>query len=238
LKELGYTPGPIDGVWGKKTEAALKKFQQKQGLIVSGRLNEQTQVKLGLKQAKIAPEKEQLGLKKPRTTLRSLPKTLAKEEIVNMIREQSFNHPEDYSAVGLSGRATGGFQHQYETKTFYGEKIVLDHSTGLIWQQNPTAFVPGNDIRKHLKQVNANRYAGFSDWRLPTIEELASLLEHPGKGRDFLHPAFAMPYWYCVSADTVKGDASSVWVVFFEDGYVIHHDASDDFDILLVRSGQ
>ena len=48
LKELGYNPGPVDGIWGKKTEAAIKKFQQEKNLQVTGELDEKTREKLGL----------------------------------------------------------------------------------------------------------------------------------------------------------------------------------------------
>jgi len=36
LKELGYNPGPIDGVLGKQTEKAIKQFQHDNNLKVSG----------------------------------------------------------------------------------------------------------------------------------------------------------------------------------------------------------
>lgn len=36
LVNLGFNPGPIDGVFGVKTERALKEFQQSVGLIVDG----------------------------------------------------------------------------------------------------------------------------------------------------------------------------------------------------------
>ena len=36
LKALGLDPGPIDGVAGSKTEAAVARFQDKRGLMVDG----------------------------------------------------------------------------------------------------------------------------------------------------------------------------------------------------------
>lgn len=36
LARLGYTPGPIDGIWGRQTLAAVKAFQAKRGLHVDG----------------------------------------------------------------------------------------------------------------------------------------------------------------------------------------------------------
>lgn len=46
LKELGYDPGLPDGVWGKKTTAAIKSFQQDNGLPVTGKLDADTKTKL------------------------------------------------------------------------------------------------------------------------------------------------------------------------------------------------
>ena len=48
LQEKGMEPGPIDGVMGPKTMAALKAFQKDQKLSESGRLDDQTREKLGV----------------------------------------------------------------------------------------------------------------------------------------------------------------------------------------------
>lgn len=49
LKELGYDPGAIDGIWGKKTTTAIKRFQQDNGLPVTGQLDKQTRAELIIK---------------------------------------------------------------------------------------------------------------------------------------------------------------------------------------------
>jgi peptidoglycan hydrolase-like protein with peptidoglycan-binding domain len=36
LKALGYNPGPVDGVFGATTEAAVKAFQQAKGITADG----------------------------------------------------------------------------------------------------------------------------------------------------------------------------------------------------------
>jgi len=46
LKELGYDPGLPDGVWGKKTTAAVKSFQSDNGLPVTGQLDARTKAML------------------------------------------------------------------------------------------------------------------------------------------------------------------------------------------------
>lgn len=42
LSDLGYDPGPVDGIWSKKTENALKDFQRKNNLPESGEVNQET----------------------------------------------------------------------------------------------------------------------------------------------------------------------------------------------------
>lgn len=42
LNDLGYKPGPADGLMGSNTRAALKKFQDDKGLSVSGNIDKAT----------------------------------------------------------------------------------------------------------------------------------------------------------------------------------------------------
>ena len=48
LKNWGYYTGEADGVYGSKTEEAVKKFQQKNGLTVDGKAGPQTLKALGI----------------------------------------------------------------------------------------------------------------------------------------------------------------------------------------------
>ncbi|NTF32292.1 peptidoglycan-binding protein [Rhizobium skierniewicense] len=54
LTALGYQPGPVDGVSGKKTVAATKAFQTDYGLVVDGIAG--TQTLAAMKQAETAPK--------------------------------------------------------------------------------------------------------------------------------------------------------------------------------------
>jgi peptidoglycan hydrolase-like protein with peptidoglycan-binding domain len=51
LKDKGLDPGPVDGVNGPATRAALKKYQAQQNLTADGRLGPKTLDSLGVKQA-------------------------------------------------------------------------------------------------------------------------------------------------------------------------------------------
>ncbi len=48
LKDLGYNPGPVDGFMGKRTAAAIRKFQKDQSLPVKGQADSATYKALGL----------------------------------------------------------------------------------------------------------------------------------------------------------------------------------------------
>jgi peptidoglycan hydrolase-like protein with peptidoglycan-binding domain len=46
MKALGHDPGPIDGVFGEATEAAVKAFQQERGITVDGIVGEVTWINI------------------------------------------------------------------------------------------------------------------------------------------------------------------------------------------------
>jgi peptidoglycan hydrolase-like protein with peptidoglycan-binding domain len=47
LQKKGVTPGPIDGVFGPLTKAAVRKFQDRYGIEGTGEINNQTLFALG-----------------------------------------------------------------------------------------------------------------------------------------------------------------------------------------------
>ncbi len=48
LSEHGHEVGPVDGLYGPKTEQALREFQQSQGIVATGQINRETLESLGL----------------------------------------------------------------------------------------------------------------------------------------------------------------------------------------------
>lgn len=58
-----------------------------------------------------------------------------------------------------------------------GSSIVEDRQTGLAWQKDASADrMVWKDGFNYIKQLNAAKYAGFTDWRFPTREELETLI--------------------------------------------------------------
>jgi Protein of unknown function (DUF1566)/Trypsin-like peptidase domain len=135
--------------------------------------------------------------------LRSNPATLEPGYVVQMIREKGFNHPGDMSKEGGSGYVRGNFQHEYEVKTFRGIKVVIDHATDLMWEQfGSSTRMAWKETKGYIDTMNGEGQAGFSDWRLPTVEELASLLEPIGENNGlYIDPVFDPRQSACWSSD-------------------------------------
>jgi peptidoglycan hydrolase-like protein with peptidoglycan-binding domain len=65
LKQMGHDPGPVDGVMGAQTSAALQAYQKKHGLSVTGQLDAATAAKLGEPAQAPAPSAQTGGDTKP-----------------------------------------------------------------------------------------------------------------------------------------------------------------------------
>ncbi len=63
-----------------------------------------------------------------------------------------------------------GIKHHYESKTIKDDKVVVDHTTNLIWQQSGSKeTMSSEDANEYISALNKDKYGGFSDWRLPTF---------------------------------------------------------------------
>ena len=62
-----------------------------------------------------------------------------------------------------------------------GDAIAFDAMTGLMWTSRLSSFDMGHAAAKvYIEQLNDNGVGGYRDWRLPTLEELASRLDPKG----------------------------------------------------------
>jgi len=78
--------------------------------------------------------------------------------------------------INKSGRS---INHKYETFQRNGKNLIIDHESGLTWQQSgsPTPLTY-SDANKYIQDLRKLRFAGYNDWRLPTFREAISLIEH------------------------------------------------------------
>jgi serine/threonine protein kinase len=113
---------------------------------------------------------------------------------------------------------SGDFKNHFELKVLGSDKVVVDIATGLIWHQSGSETYMGIDkARQWLAALNEKTYAGYSDWRLPTLEEAASLLERSeSRVGLFIDPIFSREQSYIWTGDTF--DKSKGWAIDFFSG--------------------
>ena len=65
-----------------------------------------------------------------------------------------------------------------------GDVVIKDSSTGLMWQGSPDTDtnLDWKELFSHCEDLD---YAGFTDWRVPDINELASLLNYDKESSPF-----------------------------------------------------
>ena len=117
-------------------------------------------------------------LSKPRIiTLRSSYKKLSVSEVQSMPNVTIHEKVEDF--IGhASVICHSTINHDYNPKTIRRRKVVVDNATGLMWHKGGSGrHLTWADAKEWIKKRNKNGYAGYHDWRLPTVDEAVSLLE-------------------------------------------------------------
>ena len=64
-----------------------------------------------------------------------------------------------------------------------GDGTVLDNVTGLTWQQDPGDKLTWAEAVDYLVEFNEAALGGYSDWRIPSMKELYSLVDFSGYTR-------------------------------------------------------
>ncbi len=162
-----------------------------------------------LKQAKPSPAKPPQIIK-PR--FRSEPETLSEAEVKRMILVN------DFSDSNLNQKGPG-FINQYEELDLKGQMIIFDKASGLMWQQGGSEkYMPFKDAEAYIQKLKKDKFGGFDDWRLPTLEEAMSLME-PNKNQAdlYIDERFDAKQNWIWTADKYEG-GSSRWYVFFNYG--------------------
>jgi DNA-binding winged helix-turn-helix (wHTH) protein len=132
-----------------------------------------------------------------------------------------------------------GIPHRYHREIRQGELVVLDAATGLMWQRSGSSddghqcFTWDGAKQEYVAGLNAKQFAGYDDWRLPTLEEAMSLvtpkeaagfsitLVDGGSNRETDHPVqidriFEKYPTYFWTADAVSPQRA--WMVYLVDG--------------------
>jgi len=174
-------------------------------------------------------------------SLRKISEKMSESDVKVMLREYDFFD----SRKNKKGK---GMLHRYlKIDSESSESIILDLSTGLMWQQGGSDYTMNYEgAKKWIAELNQAGYAGYKDWRLPTLEEAMSQMEPEKKHGDlYINPMFDAKQRWIWTCDLVIGE-SRAWIVGFDDGGCLGYafDYDDLFNnaslhyVRAVRSGQ
>jgi len=135
------------------------------------------------------------------------------------------------------------------------EKIVTFN--GLMWEKE-IRKINWYDAMEYAKNL---RLGGYSDWRLPTVDELKEVVRSCGgtsveysdeknyksitdknKANSSYqscceNKGFKNDYWYW-SSTSVSGSTDRAWIVTFDDGVVCYYRKDGNYSLRCVRAGQ
>jgi hypothetical protein len=158
-------------------------------------------------------------------TANPIPDTGQKQSYTDTYGEDAdylINSP-DYIKMDSSGVALPDNSETWTT--------VKDIVTDLIWeiktnddsQSDKDLMVNWDNAVHHVQWLNANQFAGYSDWRLPTVYELQTIV-HYGQGdayfKDFFPNTMQSFYW---TQNTHVVSDSIAWAVNFDNGITWYH---------------
>jgi len=130
-----------------------------------------------------------------------------------------------------------------------GGGTVSHTPTGLIWKRCSEGQTwTGNTCSGNATTYTwdgamalTSNFSGNNDWRIPTEEELISLVDYtipypgPTINTAWFPNTSASDFW---SASAYADNSNGAWLVDFDDGYAnANHDKDDSFQVRLVRGG-
>lgn len=112
----------------------------------------------------------------------------------------------------------------------FSDLTATDKKTGLMWTKN--ANLAGEKITwdtafKFIEKLNEQKYAGYSDWRLPTNGELQTLVTYAQSNSTFdelfnkigFKNVQSVGYWSSTIYTDTKGTTAFAWNVYMDGGY-------------------
>jgi hypothetical protein len=118
-------------------------------------------------------------------------------------------------------------------------EIVTDSKTKLMWQDNADASSITRNWQGAIDYCEALNFGGYTDWRLPNINELKSITDRT-RNNPAINPAFVNVttnnnYW---SSTSISGYTNNAWVVGFYYGGVDNYYKDNNGYLRCVRAGR
>ncbi len=156
------------------------------------------------------------GLRSPKYSLRGSPATLSGDDVKKMLKKYDFYSSDKYDWAKAWSNVDGkGIVNDFQRKG----QVIFDATTGLTWQQSGSpASMIFEKTQAYIEALNKKEFAGYADWRLPTLEEAMSLMASK-ENKHGLHidAIFDQKKKWIWTAD--KRSASASWFVGFSDGF-------------------
>jgi len=142
--------------------------------------------------------------------------------IVDTDQEKCFNTSSEITPP-TPGAAYYGQDAQYDgnqmSYTDNGDSTITDNVTGLMWTKACDWDGDGDidyddkfvftDAENYPATLNAANFAGYNDWRLPSIKEIYSLMNFSGTDPSGPDPSGAIPFIDTSYFDFAYGDEAS-----------------------------
>jgi len=140
--------------------------------------------------------------------LRNNAMRLSEDNVKMMLKDKNFFDKHWNNTVN-------GFENDYELQK--NGQVVYDRNSGLMWQRGGSDYwMTYEEAKTRVEQLD---FAGYDDWRLPTLEEAMSLVESEENSDGFyIDSKFDKTQHMIWTSDLVKGE-SWAWVVYFASGY-------------------
>ncbi len=135
--------------------------------------------------------------------------SLSGDSVIEMLQDNGF-YDGDWNS------SASGFANVYKLQN--DGKVVFDRASGLMWQQSGSAKdISYGEAKSYVKGLNRDQFAGYSDWRLPTLEEAMSLMEPTEiSGSLNIDPLFDNTQRWIWTSDV--NSTSLAWLVNFVSG--------------------
>jgi serine/threonine protein kinase len=208
---------------------SVRSYQNYLRRYPDGRYVEEARNKIaGLQGNATRPTQTKQTKRMVKVTLRKRPQPLSKAQVSAMLKKNNFFDNYD--------NKSGDFINGFERKVLNGDMVVVDKATGLMWLQGgaPQHMNFGSAV-EWMGRLNQQGYAGYKDWRMPTLEEGASLLEsRMGSNSLYINPVFSSQQRWIWTSDIHGNDGR--WLVRFNTGDVYGRSVYDSNYVRLVRS--
>lgn len=111
--------------------------------------------------------------------------------------------------------------------------VVTDTKTGLQWEAEHHGMMTWDEALEYAKSL---RLGGYDDWRLPTIEELLTLVDFSKTNPTSAFPGMPRE-WFWSSSSYSGSSSSNAWGVAFDYGDVDAGVKSNNANVRCIRRG-